>query len=172
MCMGLGATFAATYVRGRDKASEKLKLLPFVKVADARRRRRPCQAGIGVLTRPPMAGKQRESEEKKTKTTSTKRTVLRAGEGCKTASDNNMGNGKWQREPLEHFVLPTFRRARKTQVRFGDATPRVFSHCCCCCCWAWVADVAKWFYRSGKEWQGEGVMWEEGEAVGAGLRRC
>lgn len=65
MCMGLGATFAATYVRGRDKASEKLKLLPFVKVADARRRRRPCQAGIGVLTRPPTAGKQRESEEKK-----------------------------------------------------------------------------------------------------------
>lgn len=44
MCMGLGATSAATYVRGRDKASEKLKLLPFVKVADARRRRRPCQA--------------------------------------------------------------------------------------------------------------------------------
>jgi len=32
----MGLTPSATYVRGRDKASEKLKLLPFVKVAAAK----------------------------------------------------------------------------------------------------------------------------------------
>jgi len=32
-----------------------------------------------------------------------------------------MGNGKWQWEPLEHFLFSTFRRAHKTQVRLGDA---------------------------------------------------
>lgn len=62
MCMGLGATFAATYVRGRDKASEKLKLLPFVKVADARRRRRPC---LPRCVNSPTHGGQAERERRK-----------------------------------------------------------------------------------------------------------
>lgn len=62
--MGLGATFAATYVRGRDKASEKLKLLPFVKVADARRRRRPC---LPRCVNSPTHGGQAERERRKKK---------------------------------------------------------------------------------------------------------
>lgn len=127
--MGLvGANSAATYVRGRDKASEKLKLLPFVKVADARRRWRwrwrPCQAyarlGVLTLALPRRASRVEEEQQKS-------RVPAKVVKPPAQQQNNNMGNGKWQREPLEHFVLPTFRRARKTQVRFGDATPRVFA---------------------------------------------
>lgn len=67
--VGLGTTSAATYVRGRDKASEKLKLLPFVKVADARRRRRrrPCQAYpcLPRCVNSPTHGGQAEKEREK-----------------------------------------------------------------------------------------------------------
>lgn len=65
--VGLGTTSAATYVRGRDKASEKLKLLPFVKVAAARRRRRPCQAYLCLprCVNSPTHGGQAEKEREK-----------------------------------------------------------------------------------------------------------